>query len=312
MKKNIITLLLSAAFMAAPGFLATAQPKSDLIPTQTVLLYPEGQNVDMGLAGCAGPGSSNGITEPESTDKHGAVRNIGDKARVDLYFPKKGNGQLVVICPGGGYEYVSSYNEGIYVAEWLLSQGIAAAVVKYRMPNGHCDIPLTDVQNAIRYCRNNADTWKIKSIGIMGFSAGGHLAASASNLFTDDITRPDFSVLIYPVISMDRCITHTGSRNSLVGKDKKAEGIYSMENRVSRKTPPTFIVHCSDDKTVPVANSIIYYSELVKNNVYAEMHIYPSGGHGWGFTTGNKGRDGIGYVRHEFEESLARWLDEVR
>ena len=146
----------------------------------------------------------------------------------------------------------------------------------------------------------------------MGFSAGGHLAASASNLFTDDITRPDFSVLIYPVISMDRSITHTGSRNSLVGKDKKAEGIYSMENRVSRKTPPTFIVHCSDDKTVPVANSIIYYSELVKNNVYAEMHIYPSGGHGWGFTTGNKGRDGIGYVRHEFEESLTRWLDEVR
>lgn len=310
MKNTLIKLLFCAAVMAAPNILMHAQPKSDLLPDQTILLYPEGQKAETGLSGLMGPSGSNGITDPESTDKHGGISNIGDKARVDLYFPKKGNGQLVVVCPGGGYEYVSSYNEGIYVAEWLLSQGIAAAVVKYRMPEGHSILPLTDVQNVIRYCRNNADEWKIKSIGIMGFSAGGHLAATASNLFTDEITRPDFSILIYPVISMDKGITHMGSRNNLIGKDKKAEDIYSMENQVSRQTPPTFIVHCSDDKTVPVANSIIYYTQLIENNVSAEMHIFPSGGHGWGFTT--KGRDGLGYARKEFEESLARWLDAIR
>jgi acetyl esterase/lipase len=310
MKRTLVYILLSAAFLAAPGFLMKAQPKTKLNPSQTILLYPEGQKVDMGLAGTLGPQESNGITDPEMTDKNGWIWNISDKARVDLYFPKRGNGQLVVICPGGGYQFVSSYNEGIYVAEWLVSQGIAAAVVKYRLPNGHSNIPLTDVQNALRYCRANADDWKIKSIGIMGFSAGGHLAASASNLFTDDITRPDFSILIYPVISMDKTITHMGSRNSLVGKDKKAESLFSLENQVTRKTPPTFIVHCSDDDTVPVANSAIYYAQLAKNHVYSEMHIYPTGGHGWGFTT--KGRDGLGYARKEFEEALLRWLKSVR
>ena len=310
MKRTFIRILLSAALLAAPGFLMNAQPKTKLNPSQTILLYPEGQKAEMGLAGTMGPKESNGITDPEMTDKNGYIRNIGDKARVDLYFPKRGNGQLVVVCPGGGYEFVSSYNEGIYVAEWLVSQGIAAAVVKYRLPNGHSGIPLTDVQNALRYCRANADDWKIKSIGIMGFSAGGHLAASASNLYVDDITRPDFSILIYPVISMDKSITHMGSRNNLVGKDKKAESIYSLENQVTRKTPPTFIVHCSDDETVSVANSAIYYAQLAKNKVYSEMHIYPSGGHGWGFPA--KGRDGLGYARKEFEEALLRWLRNVR
>ena len=225
MRRIIITILLSAALLAAPGFLMKAQPKTKLTPSQTILLYPEGQKVDRGLAGTLGPQESNDITDSETTDKNGWIRNIGDKARVDLYFPKRGNGQLVVVCPGGGYEFVSSYNEGIYVAEWLVSQGIAAAVVKYRLPNGHSNIPLTDVQNALRYCRANADEWKIKSIGIMGFSAGGHLAAAMGTVSEE---KPNALVLGYPVI-----LENFGPPMGKV--------IPGADRYVTEATPPSFI-----------------------------------------------------------------------
>lgn len=316
MRIKFVSIVLGAVLMAAPGIFCTAQ-SCRLKPSATLRLYPEGQNSDRGLEGTQGPHAANGFTEAEQTDAAGNISYISDNARIDLYFPKKPNGQMVIVCPGGGYWSVSSWNEGVYVADWMLQQGISVCVVKYRLPNGHHEIPLTDVQNAFRYCRSHAAEWGIKQIGVMGFSAGGHLAASASTLFSDDITRPDFSVLIYPVISFDKSITHQGTRDNLIGtgpKDSLADR-YSLEKQVTERTPQTFIAHCTDDTVVPVENSIRYYRSLVAKSVPAEMHIFPYGGHGWGFSSGKfvgKGNDRFAALRPEYEAALSRWLKSVR
>ncbi len=211
----------------------------------------------------------NGLTGPETLSPWNDNANINVNARVDIYFPEKPNGKMIVSCPGGGYGYVASFNEGLYVADWMLQRGYAVAVVKYRMPNGHWQVPLEDVQNAFRYCRANADEWGISKIGVIGFSAGGHLAAQVSNMFVDDLTRPDFSILIYPVITMEMALTHRGTRESLLGVDASQDLVeeYSMENRVSSKTPVTFLAHCQNDPAVPVVNAVRYYDALHKNGV---------------------------------------------
>ena len=191
------------------------------------------------------------------------------------------------------------------------SLGIAAAVVKYRLPNGHCTVPLEDVHNVFRYCRDHAEEFGVKQIGVMGFSAGGHLAASATTLYTDEATRPDFSILIYPVIAMDEVPSHTDSRFNLIGKnaDSTLRKYYSLYTQVTPDTPPVFLAHCTDDGAVPVINSIVFYNALVDNHVSAEMHIYPVGNHGWGGSTSEfVENDRIGYARSEYETSLARWL----
>lgn len=324
-------LIATAAFTA---FDAEAQINCKLKPNQTLLLYPEGQDVDKGLEGAQGPCVSNGCTKAEEINNNGNIGNITEPA-IDLYFPKKPNGQMVIVCPGGGYRIVSSWNEGVYVADWFLSKGISVCVVKYRLPFGHWEVPLTDVQNAFRYCRANAEQWGINQIGVMGFSAGGHLAASATNLFVDDITRPDFSILIYPVITMDWKYTHKGTRENLIGKDElwnnkdvkveeyekaqtkhaELQNRYSLEKQITEKTPVTFMAHCTDDKTVPVENSLMYYQKLVECNVPVEMHIFPTGGHGWGFSSEKfkgKGKDKFAYARDEFEEALYRWMEGIR
>lgn len=311
--KHFITI--AATIVAAIA--VYAQPGCKFMPTETFYLYPEGQNVDKGLEGALGPGWSNGLTEDEYVKENGNNGNISDGARIDLYLPKRPNGQMVIVCPGGGYKYVAGYYEGRYVADWMTKNGITVAVVCYRMPNGHREVPLRDVQNAFRFCRANAEKWDVDQIGVMGFSAGGHLAATTSNLFVDEITRPDFSILIYPVITMDEAYTHKGSRESLIGKNPSDEivDMYSMEKQVGTDTPVTFIAHCTDDKTVPVANSINYYTQLVNHGVPAEMHIYPTGGHGWGFPAdkySGKGKDKFGYAREEFWTSLKRWLEGIR
>ncbi len=320
--------------MAAPGLYAQSYLKLLQEPDQTLLLYPEGQDSDKGIEGALGPGESNGNKRPEKCNQSGHIYNVGDSTRVDLYFPKKPNGQMVVVCPGGGYGFVSSHNEGKFVAEWLLSKGISVAVVIYRLPYGHWEIPLTDVQNVLRHCRYNAEKWGINQIGIMGFSAGGHLAACACNLYTEEHLRPDFSVLVYPVITLEDNITHEGTKTGLLGRDRwhdrsmtidEWEAVqkqyaelterYSMENQVSASTPPTFIVHCTDDTTVPVENSLRYYSSLTRHGVPVEMHIYPDGGHGWNFRSEKfvgKGNDVFKYARTEFETSLGRWLESIR
>lgn len=329
-----LILLLSAALMAAPGLYGQSYLKLLPVPDQTLRLYPEGQHSDTGLAGALGPGGSNGSTRPEETDNNGHISYVGDQARVDLYFPKKPNGQMIVVCPGGGYWVVSTHNEGGFVADWLLSKGISVAVVTYRLPYGHWEAPLRDVQNVFRYCRHNAEKWGISQIGVMGYSAGGHLAGCASTLFTDPATRPDFSVLIYPVVTFEDGVTHNDTRNNLLGyarwhdrsmnvdewekaQQQYAELVrrYSLEHQVNENTPPTFLAHSTDDRTVPVENSLRYYSSLTRHGVPAEMHIYPTGGHGWSFRSEKfvgKGNDVFKYARTEFEASLERWLEAIR
>lgn len=286
-------------------------------PTRSLLLYPEGQNAQVGIVEngrtiTLGPGESNGLTGENKVNERGNESNIGDGARLDIYLPEKCNGQMIVVCPGGAYANCSAVNEGSRVADWCVKRGIAVCVVLYRMPNGHCKVPLTDVQNAFRYCRAHAGEWGVGKIGVMGFSAGGHLAASASTLFVDSVTRPDFSVLIYPVITFEEFITHAGTRLNLVGPKagKDLVDYYSLENRVSGDTPPTLVCLSGDDRGVPAENSIRYYRSMLAHGVPGELHIFTSGGHGWGFTTvENSGRDALGDQRENFFQILSRWLE---
>lgn len=286
-------------------------------PTKTLKLYPKGQNVDMGIVEngkpvTLGPGESNGLSGEERVIRDGWIFNINDNARINIYLPEKPNGQMVVVTPGGGYEFVSSWNEGEYVAKWLNERGIAACTVYYRLPNKHYNVPLTDVQNAFRYCRAHAAEWGIKQIGIMGFSAGGHLAAYASNCYVDRVTRPDFSILVYPVITLEKGQTHEGTRLGLVGDDRALADFYSMERRVSPNTPPTLLLLSADDDTVPTVSSTRYYHKLVEKKVPANIHIFPTGGHGYGFTTSDLGTDGLGKHRELFFDCLQAFLDDVK
>ena len=218
--------------------------------------------------------------------------------QIEVYIPNKrsATGQAVIICPGGGYGILAYDWEGTDIAKFLNAKGIAAFVLKYRLPDPLSSttpdqVPLIDAKQAMRIVHARASEWNINpnKIGIMGFSAGGHLASTASTHFEED-TRPDFSILIYPVISMDKNITHSGSRNNLIGKNPTDEMIklYSNQLQVTANTPPTFLIHATDDDLVPVENSLLYYQALKKNKVPTEMHIYPKGGHGFGLGNGNK------------------------
>lgn len=216
--------------------------------------------------------------------------------QIEVYLPNKksATGQAVVICPGGGYSILAYDWEGTDIAKFFNAHGIAAFVLKYRLPDSLSStspdkVPLLDAKQAMRLVRSHAVEWNVNpnKIGIMGFSAGGHLASTLSTHFEEE-TKPNFSVLIYPVISMDKNIAHMGSRNNLIGKHPSDAMIklYSNELQITNQTPPTFIVHASDDSAVPVENSLYYYQALKKNGVPAEMHIYPTGGHGFGLALG--------------------------
>ena len=226
----------------------------------------------------------------------------GDKPTLTIYPPtENATGAAVVICPGGGYGFLAMDHEGHQVAQWLNSLGVAGFILKYRHRNsgagyGH-PAPLEDVQRAIRTVRSHAKEWNIDPgrIGILGFSAGGHLASSAGTHFQknyyelkdsiDQVScRPDFMILVYPVISFVEWCAHTGSRRNLLGKDPEKDLVESLSNekQVTPETPPTFLVHANDDKGVPPENSIYFYLALRKAKVPAEMHIYEAGGHGFG------------------------------
>lgn len=256
--------------------------------------------------------------EVEKRDTTGIVRiSLVQQPAIEVYLPSRQNatGQAVVVCPGGGYGILAYDWEGTDIAKWLNANGIAAIVLKYRLPNSKSNIdpklsPLLDAQRALRTVRANAAKWNIKKdkIGIMGFSAGGHLASTAGTHFdngnpnaADSIdrqsSRPDFMILMYPVITMLRQSMHQGSRNNLIGNNADSATIknYSNELQVTKETPPTFLIHSTDDKTVPVENSLVFYQALVNNNVPAEVHIYPYGGHGFSLAIGK------GY--------LATWTD---
>ena len=235
------------------------------------------------------------------------VRNV-QKPDIAVYLPSRRNstGEAVVVCPGGGYGVLAYDWEGRDIARWLNSRGIAAFVLKYRLPGSQSNIvpyksPLLDAQRAMRMVRYNAEKWGLDSarIGIMGFSAGGHLASTLSTHFdsgdqdsSDPVEqvscRPDFSVLVYPVISFTEEYQHSGSRINLLGEDADQELVayFSNELQVTADTPPAILIHSGDDAAVPVENSIAYYKALRANNITAEMHIYPYGGHGFSLAVG--------------------------
>ena len=250
------------------------------------------------------PGAIENISYKEELilDKNGtpnAIRKVTDPTlKLFLVDNNNSNNTAVVICPGGGYSGLAHDKEGDKIAIWLNSIGISAFVLKYRLPS---DIimsdktvgPLQDVQEAIRTLRRNAKEWHLdeNKIGIIGFSAGGHLASTASTHYNDKVyesdktsARPDFSMLIYPVISMEDGITHNGSKVNLLGKNPSETLIkkYSNEKQVTADTPPTILIHATDDGGVPVENSINYYLKLKEYKVPAEMHLYENGGHGFG------------------------------
>lgn len=226
------------------------------------------------------------------------------EATLTIYPASKPNGQAIIACPGGGYAGIATTHEGHDMATWFNTQGITYAVLHYRMPYGKHEIPLSDAHQAIRYMRKHASQWSINQLGIMGSSAGGHLASTAATHFTED-TRPDFQILFYPVVTMSD-YTHQGSKDNLLGKNPTDElvHLYSNEMQVNAQTPPAFIMHSSDDTVVPVANSINYYMNMVKQGVMATMHLYPIGGHGWGYN------ENFPY-KSQWKNELEKWLREI-
>lgn len=250
-----------------------------------------------------GAPDSNGMTQPEELFEGKRVRNVSE-AEIYVYLPKIGvnTGAAVVICPGGGYIMEAMDHEGYNMAEWLVQQGVAGIVLKYRLPYGHDQIPLEDAQRAIRIVRAKAKEWGINQskIGIAGSSAGGHLASTVGTHFdlgkpdsTDPLEklscRPDFMLLLYPVITFDEEFGHMGSRINLIGPGNKWDLVekYSNERQVSSQTPPAFLVLADDDNVVPPQNSIEFYMALKKYKIPAEIHIFRDGGHGFGMNKKN-------------------------
>ena len=251
------------------------------------------------------PNSNELVGEEEDLDG-GRVAHV-TRPSITVYPAGKPNGMAILMCPGGGYARLAMNHEGHDMAAWFNAQGITYAVLKYRMPNGHHEVPLSDAEQAIRLIRGHAAEWGVnpRRVGIMGASAGGHLAASLATLYGSDETRPDFQILFYPVISMQEGVTHGGSRLNLIGKSpsQELERKYSLEKQVSPRTPQAFIMLSSDDKAVPPVNGIGYFLALRDHKVPACLHVYPTGGHGWGF------RDKFTYKR-QWTEELEKWLRE--
>ena len=234
-----------------------------------------------------GPKESNQIQTPEKYRDKEFLMDISEPRMLAFPAPKeKANGTAVLICPGGGYGGVSIIKEGSEFAKWFNGLGVSAFVLYYRMPNGHTLVPLTDAQTALAIIHKRAKEWNIdkKKIGIMGFSAGGHLASTVGTHFKTNEERPAFMILGYPVVTMDSTLTHKGSRNNLLGKKPSDDLIklYSNELQVTKKTPPTYIVHATDDKTVPVKNSIQLYEALKEKKIEAQLDTFAVGGHGFG------------------------------
>ncbi|ANH83048.1 hypothetical protein A8C56_20515 [Niabella ginsenosidivorans] len=227
-----------------------------------------------------------------------------DTALLKVYLPAKSNGMAVIACPGGGYSFLALEKEGTGFASYFNDLGIALIVLKYRLPNGHPDVPLNDAKKAMHVVKKHAAEWHIDldKIGIMGASAGGHLAATLCTHASDG-ERPAFQVLLYPVISMKKELCHAGSRKSFLGNKPTNRGInyFSNELQVTSQTPRAFIVVSDDDKTVSPLNSVRYYEALHRMKIPAELHVYPEGGHGWGLN------DHFLYKK-DWTKALTEWL----
>ena len=252
---------------------------------------------------------SNGITTPETEKEPNRVRNTSEAT---LYiFPAdkaKTTGQAVVICPGGGYGMLAMDHEGYEMAKWFAANGITGAVLKYRMPNHHPEVPLEDAVQALRIMAGleaGATGYTADKVGIVGSSAGGHLAATLLTRY-EATSRPAFGILFYPVISFDDRWAHRGSVQNLLGADstETMKTYYSNELQVTPQTPPTLLLLSNNDGTVKPRNSIMFYEALRENRVLTALYIFPSGGHGWGF------RDTFAY--HEIMKTLIlQWIAEL-
>lgn len=249
--------------------------------------------------------NSNGIDKTKPYDD--ATQNFRPTLWVFLPEASKATGRAVVCCPGGGYSHLATGHEGYEWAPFFRERGIALIVLKYRMPHGFTDVPISDAREALRVVRENAEKWNINpnKVGIMGSSAGGHLATTIAT-HSDAATMPNFQILFYPVVTFDYKYTHKGSRHNLIGEKAAPDvvNLYSNEKQVSSVTPPAILLLSDDDNVVPSQNSVNYYLALKENGVKASMYIYPSGGHGWGI------RDNFKY-HNEMLNDLSAWLETI-
>lgn len=244
----------------------------------------------------------NGLTGPEQVASGDRVSNVSEPT-LTVYRSFYPNGLAIIACPGGGYVRLAMNHEGHDMAQWMTQMGVTYAVLKYRMPNGHPRVPLADAMQAMRIIRAHASEWGVTTVGIMGASAGGHLASTLATHYTAE-TRPDFQILFYPMISYagakDR---FKGRPNPLLGTNPGDDLIreYSNELHVDSLTPPAFILMSSDDRSVGVGGALAYYQALVRNRVPATLHIYPDGGHGWGYLDSFK-------WKQEWTGEMQKWL----
>ncbi len=283
-----------AILLLASIAVSAARPARAAAP-ETILLWPNGA-----------PGA-------EGTED-------ADKPAIFVHRPAedKAGGAAVIICPGGGYRGLAMTYEGHEVAQWFNEYGVTAFVLRYRLaPRYHHPAPISDAQRALRIVRSRAAEWKLDPdrIGIMGFSAGGHLASTAATHFDkgdsskpDKIDqascRPDFAILAYPVITLSGEYTHTGSRDNLLGKNPEPGLVESLSNQtqVTAETPPTFLFHTAADTAVPPENSILFFQAMRKAKVPAELHVYEAGPHGVGLARKHP-------VLSTWPECLATWLE---
>ena len=250
--------------------------------------------------------NSNGIDKSQPYDD--SKQNFKPSIRVFLPDASKATGRAVVCCPGGGYSHLATDHEGYDWASFFNDRGIALIVLKYRMPHANTDVPISDAKEALRVVRENAEKWNInpKKVGIMGSSAGGHLATTVAT-HSDTLTAPAFQILFYPVVTFDYKYTHKGSRHGLIGEQAPQEQVdlYSNEKQVTSTTPPAIMLLSDDDRVVPSQNSVNYYLALKRHGIKAAMHIYPSGGHGWGC------RENFKY-HNEMLADLSAWLETIK
>jgi len=298
----------------------------------------------MGIAqGITLPLYEDGTSDNETVSYQDNIKLLSniENPTIEVFLPDVEPGQevpAILICPGGGYGFLAYDWEGTRIAQWLNTQGIAGIVLKYRMPKPEKDEfsverdrPMMDARRALALIHANVNEWKIDPdlIGIMGFSAGGHLAAYASNSpwvsYPSGLTQTEidsvikksrfaFSILVYPVITMKDDLTNDWSRKNLIGEPNihfdtenrdQLISVYSTENRVSEVTPPTFIVHSNDDEAVPIENSLLYYQQLRAHDVPAEMHLYPTGGHGYSLFSD-------GGTEQSWGTQCINWLNSLR
>ena len=288
-RRHMLKQIGAAMLAASPAGAALAASATWPAAPVTIPLWPEGV-----------PGARAGLEQERYVD--GRVSRVADPT-LTVYPPAvdRANGSAVIICPGGGYERLAIVREGEQHARWLSSLGVTAFVLKYRMREFGHPAPLQDVLRAVRLVRAQAGQYDLRPdrIGVMGSSAGGHLAATAGTLFDHPLgrtgnaldkvdARPDFLMLMYPVIALEGPAAHGGSRTALLGPSPSAADIelMSVARQVTVRTPPTLLIHTQDDAAVPVENSILFYQALTRAKVPAEMHLFEHGEHGMGMRAG--------------------------